>query len=74
MLKDKAAAVDGFVVFAPTEIRVVFLKFAAATTLFFVPVILFIVGVDSTLASVAPHDGQERTIEFNVHGHSTSVR
>ncbi|GAB5407535.1 MAG: hypothetical protein Aurels2KO_57660 [Aureliella sp.] len=74
MLKDKATAIDGFVVFAPAEISVVFLEFPAAATLFFVPMILFIVGVDSALTSVAPNDGQERTIEFNVHGHSTSVR
>ena len=74
MFKYEPTTVHGFVILAPTEIGVVFLEFAATSALFFLPVIRFIVGVDGPLASVAPNDSQERSIELNVDGHSTSVR
>jgi len=61
-------------VLAPSEILVVFLEFAATTALLFVPVVLFVVGVDGPLASVAPDDSQKCTIEFKVEWHLASVR
>jgi hypothetical protein len=62
MLKHQPATIDGFVILAVPPVRIMFLVFATTATLFSVPMISLIIGIDDTLASVTPNYIEHRAL------------
>jgi hypothetical protein len=69
VLEHQAAAIDRLVIFEPSPIGVKLLVFATATALLDMKVILLIVQVHDSAATIAPDNGQLCALDVYFHRH-----
>jgi len=67
VLKHEATTIDGFVILAPSPIRINRFVLSASAALFDVEVIAFIIQVDRSAAAVAPYHREMATINVESH-------